>query len=109
MSPSASTLPGDWIGIALLLLGCAFYGAGTAGLLRFPDVYSRLHALTKADNQGLLLVCAGLAVLARSWRVAALLGVIWLLGLMAAAVSAHLIARHARHSGSRRTSSEERP
>jgi multicomponent Na+:H+ antiporter subunit G len=41
--------------------------------VRFPDVYSRLHALTKADNQGLLLVCAGLAVLSGSAGV----GVCW--------------------------------
>jgi multicomponent Na+:H+ antiporter subunit G len=89
----------DWIGVMLVVLGCAFYGAGTVGLLRFPDVYNRLHALTKADNQGLLLVCAGLAVLSGSAGVAVLLAAIWLLGLMAAAVSAHLIARHARRGG----------
>lgn len=88
----------EWLGLALVGLGCAFYLAGTVGLLRFPDVYSRLHALTKADNLGLLLVSAGLAVLAASWRVALLLGSIWLLGLLAATVSAYLIARHARHA-----------
>ncbi|HRQ63517.1 MAG TPA: monovalent cation/H(+) antiporter subunit G [Xanthomonadaceae bacterium] len=80
----------------LLLLGCLFYLAGTVGLLRFPDVHARLHALTKADNVGLMLVCAALALLSGSLRVAALLGLIWLLGLLAATVSAHLIARHAR-------------
>ena len=30
-----------------------FYLAGSVGLLRLPDLYSRLHALTKADNLGL--------------------------------------------------------
>jgi multicomponent Na+:H+ antiporter subunit G len=84
--------------MALLLLGAAFYLAGTVGLLRFPDVYSRLHALTKADNLGLLLVTLGLAVLAASLRTAVLLGSIWALGLLAATVSAYLIARHARHA-----------
>jgi multicomponent Na+:H+ antiporter subunit G len=84
----------------LLLAGCLFYLAGTVGLLRFPDVYCRLHALTKADNLGLMLVCSGLALLSGSWRVSALLGFIWLLGLLAATVSAHLIARHARASES---------
>jgi multicomponent Na+:H+ antiporter subunit G len=81
---------------ALVTAGCGFYLAGTVGLLRFPDVYGRLHALTKADNLGLLLVCAGLAVLAGSWRVTFMLALVWILGLLAAAVSAHLIARHAR-------------
>ncbi len=85
----------EWIATSLLVLGALFYLAGTVGLLRFPDVHCRLHALTKADNLGLLLVCAGLGLLACDWQVAALLGTIWLLGLLAATVSAHLIARHA--------------
>lgn len=84
------------LAVLLLLAGALFYLAGTVGLLRFPDVYCRLHALTKADNLGLMLVCAGLAVLSGSWRVTALLVFVWLLGLLAATVSAHLIARHAR-------------
>lgn len=81
----------------LLVSGCLFFLAGTLGLLRFPDAHARLHALTKADNVGLMLVCAALALLSGSMRAAALLGLIWLLGLLAASVSAHLIARRARH------------
>ena len=89
----------EWVALVLLTAGCFFYLAGTIGLLRFGDVHSRLHALTKADNLGLMLVCAALAVLAANWRVAALLVLTWLLGLLAATVSAHLIARQARHKG----------
>lgn len=83
----------------LLLTGCMFYIAGTIGLLRFPDVFSRLHALTKADNLGLFLICAGLAVHNASLRIAGLLLIVWLLGLLAATVSCHLIARRAVRSG----------
>lgn len=86
---------------ALLLAGCGFYLAGTVGLLRFPDTLSRLHALTKADNLGLLLVCAGLALHAWSLRVALLLGLVWLLALTASTVSAHLVARRT-HQAPRR-------
>ncbi len=77
----------------LLCLGCGFYLAGTVGLLRFPDTLSRAHALTKADNLGLFLVCIALALASGSVRATALLMVIWLLGLLAASVSVHLIAR----------------
>ncbi len=77
----------------LLLMGAFFYLAGTVGLLRFPDVFSRLHALTKADNLGLLFICAAAALLAAEVRVALLLLLIWLLAIFAATVSAHLIAR----------------
>lgn len=50
----------EWISSALLLSGAFFFFAGTVGLLRFPDAYTRLHALTKADNLGLGLTAAGL-------------------------------------------------
>jgi multicomponent Na+:H+ antiporter subunit G len=85
----------EWVAALLLAGGGFFYLAGTAGLLRFPEVHSRLHALTKADNLGLGLVCASMALLAGSWRVAALLLFIWILALLAATVSSHLIARKA--------------
>jgi multicomponent Na+:H+ antiporter subunit G len=85
----------DLLAALLLVAGCGFYAAGTVGLLRLPDTHSRLHALTKADNLGLLLVCLALALHAASLRVALLLGVVWLLGLVAASISAHLIAQRA--------------
>ncbi|MFP4208810.1 MAG: monovalent cation/H(+) antiporter subunit G [Wenzhouxiangella sp.] len=89
----------EGLALALLLAGCAFYLAGTIGLLRFPDVYCRLHALAKADNTGLLLICAGLALLSRDWQATAVLALVWLVGLLASTVSAHLIARHAYTAG----------
>lgn len=85
----------EWLAAAALVAGGFFYLAGTVGLLRFPDALSRLHALTKADNVGLLLVCLGLALLDGAWRTAALLLLVWLLAMLAATVSAHLIARRA--------------
>ena len=84
-----------WLAYALLVAGALFYLAGTVGLLRVPDALSRLHALTKADNVGLLLICLGLGILSQSPRQALLLLLIWLLALTAATVSAHLIARRA--------------
>jgi len=85
----------DILAHALLLLGALFYLAGTVGLLRFPDALSRLHALTKADNVGLLFICLGLSILSQSLRQAALLLLIWLLAMLAATVSAHLVAGRA--------------
>lgn len=92
----------QWLAAALLAAGAFFYFAGTVGLLRFPDLFCRLHALTKADNLGLGFVCAALAVLDGSLRVAALLLVVWLLALLAASVSSHLIARGALRDAERR-------
>lgn len=83
----------------LLVAGGFFFMAGTAGLVRFPDVYTRLHALTKAENVGLGLIVAGLALQAESWAAAGKLLVIWLLVQIAAAGVAHLIARAALRKG----------
>jgi multicomponent Na+:H+ antiporter subunit G len=88
----------DAIGLTLVVAGVGFFVAGTVGLLRFPDVFSRLHALTKADNVGLGLVCAGLMTQAESARSASELLVVWVLALVAGSVSSQLIARHALRS-----------
>ncbi len=81
----------------MLLAGCLFFLAGTVGLLRFPDTLSRLHALTKADNLGLMMICAALALQSQSLRVSMLLGLIWLFAIIASTLSAHLIARRSDH------------
>lgn len=85
----------DMLSIILLLCGAVFFIAGTLGLLRFPDVYTRLHALTKADNLGLGLIVAGLMIQAESWSIAAKLLLIWFLVLLAGASVAQLIAQRA--------------
>ena len=79
-----------------MVSGLAFYLAGSIGLLRLPDLYSRLHALTKADNLGLGLLTAGLALYMQDLLIAFKLILIWLAVLAASAACAHLIAQHAR-------------
>jgi multicomponent Na+:H+ antiporter subunit G len=93
--------PADLIAGLLVVAGAVFFLAGTAGLLRFPDVYTRLHALSKADNLGLGLIILGLAVSADRALDVVHLGLIWLLVLLASATSAHLIAHRALHRGVR--------
>jgi multicomponent Na+:H+ antiporter subunit G len=80
----------------LILAGVFFYLAGSIGLLRLPDLYSRLHALTKADNLGLGLLIAGLTLHSLDLLMMLKLLLIWLAVLAASATSAHLIARQAR-------------
>ncbi len=91
----------DILTVLLLLAGAGFFLAGTVGLLRFPDVYTRLHALTKADNLGLGLMLAGLALQAESWTVVARLLLIWVLILLASSSVAHLVVRTAQQKGIR--------
>lgn len=89
----------DLFSIAALALGAFFFLAGTVGLLRFPDVYARLHALTKADNLGLGLVVFGLAWQAESWHAVAKLFFVWGLVMLSSTTCCHLVARTALEAG----------
>lgn len=84
----------DALSILCLIAGIFFFVAGTLGLLRLPDLLTRLHALTKADNLGLGLVILGLVLQAPDQPLRALkLILIWLFVLIASATGAHLIAQ----------------
>lgn len=89
----------DGLTVLLLVAGAAFFTAGTIGVLRFPDLYTRLHALTKADNVGLGLVIIGLVLQAESFTAGLRLIVIWLLVLLASSSAGHLIAKTALRNG----------
>ncbi|TCO74273.1 monovalent cation/H(+) antiporter subunit G [Rhodovulum euryhalinum] len=86
-------------GMACMALGALFFVAGTIGLLRFPDVFCRLHALTKADGMGLALVCLGAAIGAPDGGEALRILLIWIFVALASATGGHLVARHARRAG----------
>jgi multicomponent Na+:H+ antiporter subunit G len=91
----------DLLTYVAVTAGAFFFLAGTVGLLRFPDAYTRLHALTKADNHGLGLVVLGL--LPQVSGVAGMLKLIaiWLLVLLSGAVASQLIARAEKRRGPR--------
>ena len=92
----------SWIAVVqsmFLVAGTFFYVVGTIGMLRFPDVYTRVHALTKADNLGLGLLVLGVAPSVSGLFEAFELLAIWILVLAASATSGHLVARRARSNG----------
>jgi multicomponent Na+:H+ antiporter subunit G len=69
------------------------------GLLRFPDTFTRLHALTKADNLGLGLVVIGLLPQMDGVMAGLKLILVWLMVLLASATVSQLIARAVRRGG----------
>ncbi len=91
----------EYLSSFLLVLGAFFFLSGTLGLLRFPDVYTRLHALTKADNVGLGFMVLGLSMQADSLIEVAKLLLIWLLVLLSGSSVAYLIAKSALQKGAR--------
>ena len=91
----------DLFTVVAVAAGAFFFLAGTVGLLRFPDVFTHLHALSKADNLGLGLVVLGLLPQANGLLAGLKLVAIWLLALLVGAVVSQLIARAARRAGPR--------
>ncbi len=79
----------------LMLSGAVMFLVGSIGLLRLPDIYCRLHALTKVDNLGLGLIVAGLVLRHSDPRLAIKMILVWILLLASSAAIAHLIARQA--------------
>ena len=86
----------DGVGALLIAMAIPFFWGGSLGVLRFPDIYSRLHALTKADNLGLGLVVAGTVLTINDWAIGIKLLLIWLAVLAASTISCFLIANAAR-------------
>ncbi|MGV1790901.1 MULTISPECIES: monovalent cation/H(+) antiporter subunit G [Rhizobium] len=87
----------------LLLAGALFSLIAAIGIVRLPDLYSRMHAASKAGTvgSGLLLLAVGihsqdLSILAR-----ALAGFVFF--VLTAPISAHLLARAAHKAGHRLT------
>ncbi|MBE0409840.1 MAG: monovalent cation/H(+) antiporter subunit G [Anaerolineales bacterium] len=89
----------DWISSLFIIAGLVFFSGGTIGLLRFPDVFTRLHALTKADNLGLGLIIIGLVIQSSSVTQILKLILIWMLVLIASSTVCYMIANNALQHG----------
>ncbi len=87
----------DALTILFTGIGTLFFIASTLGILRFPDIYGRLHALTKADNVGLGLIVIGLLFQAAEPSQFFKLIVIWVLVVISGAAACFLIAQTARN------------
>jgi multicomponent Na+:H+ antiporter subunit G len=86
--------------VAALLMAAGFMliAGGGIGLLRFPDVYTRLHAANVADTFGTAVVIVGLVVLSGDLSTALRLGLLAALVLAIGPTLTHLVAA-AAHAG----------
>ena len=88
----------NYISTFFIFAGVFFFAVGVAGLLRFPDIYSRLHATTKCDTLGAGLVLVGLAIQGTADIVLKLVIIVFLLWITNP-TAAHVIARASLLSG----------
>jgi multicomponent Na+:H+ antiporter subunit G len=84
---------------ALLLGGVALAVVAGVGLLRFPDVFSRMHAATKPATLGLLMVCVGAALVMDDPAARSKLLLVAAFQFLTAPVAAHMIGRAAYRAG----------
>lgn len=85
----------DAVGAVLLLLGVALTVVAGIGLVRLPDVFSRMHAATKPSTLGLLLVCVGAALVLDDGADRAKLLLVAAFQFVTAPVAAHMVGRAA--------------
>ncbi|HYJ51449.1 MAG TPA: monovalent cation/H(+) antiporter subunit G [Microbacterium sp.] len=85
--------------LVLILIGALLCLTAAIGLLRFRDVPTRLHAATKPQVLGLILICLAIALSLRSWPVVAFLVPVVLIQLATAPLSAHMVGRQAYRNG----------
>lgn len=69
------------------------------GLVRFPDVLTRMHAATKPQSLGILLVLLGLALRVEDRGALTIIGLAAVFQLVTAPVSAHMLGRAALRAG----------
>ena len=85
----------DVLSGVFLISGALLSLAASIGLLRFPDVASRMHAATKPQVLGLLLVLTGVALRLTSGIELATLLLVAVFQMATAPVAAHMIGRAA--------------
>jgi multicomponent Na+:H+ antiporter subunit G len=87
------------VSAVLLLSGVALAVIAGLGLVRLPDVFSRMHAATKPATLGLVLVLLGAALRVEDGSDAATLLLVGAFQFLTAPVGAHIIGRSAYRAG----------
>ena len=87
--------------IAFMLIGGTIMNAlAVVGIIRLPDMYSRLHAATKSTTLGVIMIMTGAFIY--FWYVEGLIETNLLLGalfiLLTSPVASHLLSRSAFHA-----------
>ncbi len=93
---------------ALILAGSFFTVVGAFGLVRMPDVYTRMHAASVTDTLGVGLLLAGLMLQAGLGIVTLKLCFIVILFFFMSPVATHALAQAALHAGIKPQLAEDR-
>lgn len=88
-----------WVGGGFVIVGVALSILGAIGILKFPDVYTRIHAASITDTAGASMVLLGLCLIAGLSLVTLKLVFIWMFVMLTTPVAANALANAAFGSG----------
>lgn len=93
--------------VPLILVGILFFIVGTVGLLRFPDIYCRIHATTKCDTLGAGAILLAMAIYEHDFFISLKLILIAMLIFFYSPTIGHIISRTAMRTGMKPWKKEE--
>jgi multicomponent Na+:H+ antiporter subunit G len=85
----------DWLARSLVLIGATLALLAGVGVLRMPDVFTRMQASTKASTLGLGCLLVALAIRYPNTAIIVRAAAIGAFMMLTTAVAAHVIARAA--------------
>ena len=89
----------DIIGASMTLAGGVLAVIGSLGVLRFPDLYTRLHAASITDTGAATLMLFGLALMAGISQETVKLIIAWAFVMLTSPTASHALANAAWSSG----------
>ncbi len=93
------TIIANSIAVPLIFVGILFFIVGTIGLLRFPDIYCRIHATTKCDTLGAGAILIALAIYDHQFFISIKLILICVFIFIYSPTTAHILSRTAFRMG----------
>ena len=99
VDPGLWTTVADVVAAVCLLAGAFLTFSAGVGVLRLPDLLARMHAVTKPQVLGLILLCIGVALRVRSWTAVTLLAIVIVFQLLTSPVAAQMVGRAGLRTG----------
>ena len=89
----------DLLGAILLLIGSLLCLGTAVTLVRFPDLLSKLHGITKPQVLGIIVIALGIALSLRTWYAVGICVLIVFMQLFTAPVAGTMVSRSAYRAG----------
>lgn len=83
----------DVIAGLFLVFGSFLVFLAGVGIIRFPDIYARMHAAAKAPTLGILAIAVGVSMSVRTTAATLIVSLVVILQLLSAPMGTHLLAR----------------